>query len=191
MFIDTNNISLGDILKSVFLSDLDIASLNKYKMEETRKEKAVSLILKNKYIREYHINEYGKPVSENTYFNISHSKGVVVFIQSDKEIGIDIEKVREVDPRLVDYISSNEEKSYINSDINFFEVWTNKESLTKNIGTGIKDKIKDIPGLPLNGKKIYKGKEFFVRTLTHKNYVISVSRESFEDYDIDVEEVVL
>lgn len=179
---------LEDILSSSFLSEHDIASLEKYKQEETKKEKAYSLILKNKYIGEYSINEFGKPVSDKTYFNISHSKGIVVFIEDTEPIGIDIEVIRPVKDNLVDYIASNEEKEYIKNETNFYEIWTNKESLTKCVGTGIKDKIKEIPSLPLNGVKEYRGKKYISRIIIYKDYVISVTRESAEPFDIIIEE---
>ena len=97
-------------MASSFLFTEDIVSLNKYKVEDVKKEKACSLILKNKFIGEYRYNEHGKPISDNIYFNISHSKGVVVFTQNELPIGIDIELIRPTNEDLVNYISSKEEK---------------------------------------------------------------------------------
>ena len=187
-FYDTNITTLENILSSSFLFDKDLSYLTRFKVEETKKEKASSLIFKNKYIGEYHLNEFGKPLSEDINFNISHSKGVVVFVKDKIPIGIDIEKIRPVENSLVEYISSNEEREYIKSDINFYEIWTNKESLTKAIGTGIKTKIKDIPGLPINGKKTYQEKYFYSKTIKYKDYIISVTRENNEPFEIEIEE---
>ena len=187
-FYDTNITTLENILSSSFLFDKDLSYLSRFKVEETKKEKASSLIFKNKYVGEYHLNEFGKPLSEDVNFNISHSKGVVVFVKDNIPIGIDIEKIRPVENSLVEYISSNEEREYIKSDINFYEIWTNKESLTKAIGTGIKTKIKDIPGLPINGKKTYQEKEFYSKTIKYKDYIISVTRENNEPFEIEIEE---
>ena len=78
------------------------------------------MILKNKFIGEYRYNEHGKPISDNIYFNISHSKGVVVFTQNELPIGIDIELIRPTNEDLVHYISSKEEKEYIKDNIKFF-----------------------------------------------------------------------
>ena len=188
LFVDTNNIAYEDIISSSFLSNAEIESLNRFKIIETRKEKAYSLIFKNRYIKEYVINEFGKPISDKVYFNVSHSKGAVVFIMDSLPVGIDIEQVRPMKEDMLNYISSNEEKAYIKNDINFFEIWTNKESITKTIGTGIKEKIKEIPGLPINGVKEYKNKKYYVRTLLYKGYVISITRESLEPFDIIIEE---
>ena len=187
-FFDTNNISIENILSSSFLFDIDLSNLRRFKVEETKKEKAVSLIFKNKYVGDYCLNEFGKPLSETTCFNISHSKGAVVFVKDNLPIGIDIEKIRPAEDNLIDYISSNEEKRYIKNEINFYEIWTNKESLTKAIGTGIRTKIKEIPGLPINGVKEYEGKKYYCQTVKYKDYIITVTREGLEPFEIDIME---
>ena len=188
LFVDTNTKSLESLLLSSFLSDENIKELSRYNLEETKKEKAVSMILKNKCIGEYYLNESGKPLSKSCFFNISHSKGYVVFIKDDVPIGVDIEKIRPVEDDLIDYISSSEEKKYITSDLNFYEVWTNKESLTKCLGTGIKEKIKDIPSLPINDVKTYKEKLYRSQTINYQDLVISVTRESIEPFEIRIQE---
>ena len=187
-FYDTSVTTLENILSSSFLFDKDFSYLSRFKVEKNKKEKACSSIFKNKYVGEYHLNEFGKPLSEDVNFNISHSKGAVVFIKDKIPIGIDIEKIRPVEDSLIEYISSKEEREYIKSDINFYEIWTNKESLTKAIGTGIKTKIKDIPGLPINGKKTYQEKEYYSKTIKYKDYIISVTRENNEPFEIEIEE---
>lgn len=191
IFVDTNSISLETLLASSFLSDSDINSLARFKVEEVKKEKACSFIFKNRFVGEYRVNEFGKPISDSCYFNISHSKGVVVFVKDDLPIGVDIEKIRQVENNLIDYISSVDEKEYIKNKTNFFEIWTNKESLTKNIGTGIRDKIKEIPGLPINAKKKYKGKLFYSKTIVYKGFVITVTKEKDEPFEIEIKEIKL
>ena len=191
IFVDTNSITLDALLASSFLSDSDIDYLTKYKVEEVKKEKACSLIFKNRFVGVYHINEFGKPISDSCYFNISHSKGAVVFVKDEVPIGVDIEKIRPVEDNLIDYISSKEEKEYIVDETSFFEIWTNKESLTKAMGTGIKEKIKEIPGLPTNDKKKYKDKVFYSRTVTYKEFIITVSRETEEPFEIEIKEIKL
>ena len=190
IFVNTNNLTIDQLLSSSFLSDNDIASLAKYKIDETKKEKACSLIFKNKYVGRYQLDENGKPISDTCYFNISHSKGAVVFVKDTVPIGIDIELVRPVDDALINYISSIEEKSYIKNETNFYEIWANKESLTKNIGTGIKNKIKEIPGIPINGVKEYQGNKYYSKTIKYKDYVISITRKTSEVFDVNVEETL-
>lgn len=188
IFVNTNTKSLESLLSSSFLNDKDINEISRFKLEETKKEKAVSFILKNKYIGEYQVNEFGKPISEKRYFNISHSKGAVVYIQDEIPIGIDIEKIRPMKDDMTDFISSKEEKEFIKSDQSFFEVWTNKESLTKCLGTGIKNKISEIPSIPINGVKEYQNKKFYSRTIKYQDHVICVTRENEKPFYIEIKE---
>lgn len=89
--------------------------------------------------------------SSNVFFNISHTKGLVVCGISDKEIGVDAEWIRGYDERLMKRICSEEEISYILSDFNealqkerFFRLWTLKESYIKAIGEGLAFPMKQI-----------------------------------------------
>ncbi len=191
IFVDTNTNSLESLLSSKYLSLENKKEISRFLLEETKKEKAASFILKNKYIGEYHLNEFNKPISDKYEFNISHSKGVVVFIKDNTPIGIDIEKIREVETDLIDYISNDEEKEYITNKEKFYEIWTNKESLVKCIGTGIVDKIKEIPSLPLNSKKEYKNKTFYSKTIKYLDYIISISRQENKPFDIKIVEEIL
>ena len=191
IFVNTNTNSLESLLSSKYLTLDNKKEISRFLLEETKKEKAASFILKNKYIGEYHLNEYQKPISDKYEFNISHSKGVVVFIKDNTPIGIDIEKIREVETDLIDYISNKEEKEYITNKEKFYEIWTNKESLVKCIGTGIVDKIKEIPSLPLNSKKEYKNKKFYSKTIKYLDYIISISRKDNKPFDIKIMEEIL
>ena len=188
LYIDINNYSVEELLDSLYIKNSEVIKLNEIKSMITKKEKAASLIFKNKYVPDYYINEYGKPVSDSVYFNISHSHGLVVFTFDDNhDIGIDIEKIRAVDNKLIDFISSEEEKQYINSESNFYEVWTNKESLMKAIGTGIRSNIKEIPALPINGVKTYLDNTYYSKTISYQDYIVTVTRKSDEPFIISVE----
>lgn len=170
---------------------LEKASFEKYKNESVKKEKMVSAILKNKYIGEYHLNEFGKPVSDKVFFNISHSHGYIALVIDRVPVGIDIERIRPVEEDLRNYISNEEEKKYIHDDESFFEIWTNKESLVKANGNGINQKVNAIPGLPINEKRTYDNKTFFNKTIKYQNLVITVSREQSEDFDLNIIEEVI
>ncbi|MBE7105741.1 4'-phosphopantetheinyl transferase superfamily protein [Bacillus cereus] len=92
-------------------------------------------------------NEYGKPFVENFsdfHFNISHSGEWVVCATANSNVGIDIEKVSDIEAlKLANEFFSEEEfydLSNMNSDeqINyFFDLWTLKESYIKTIGKGL------------------------------------------------------
>lgn len=180
------DIPLDVLLNSRYLSTLEKNSFDKYKNMEVKKEKIVSSIFKNKYIGEYHLNECGKPVSDDKYFNISHSHGCVAFVKDDVPIGIDVEKIRDVEIEMVNYISNEEEKNYIHDNESFYEIWTNKEALVKAKGTGIKTKPRDIIGLPINDKRIFDGDIYFNKTIRYEDYIITVSRKKDIDFDLEI-----
>lgn len=187
--LDISSTSLEELEKSPFLTTRDKEELSKYKCLNVKKEKTASLILKRKYIGDYYLGDKGKPLSRDKFFNISHSHDVVILGISPLPIGVDIELVRDIDEKLKKYISNQEEEKYITTNKNFFEVWTSKEALSKCIGLGISMRIETIPGLPINGHKQYKEKDYYTKTLSYKDYVIAIVLESKEDFDI--EQVIL
>ena len=186
--LDYRALPLSFLMNSKYLSELEKISFEKYKNENVRKEKIVSAILKNKYIGDYHLNEYGKPISNNKYFNISHSDGYIALAIDQVPVGIDIENIRNAEEDLRNYISNDEEKKYIHDDESFFEVWTNKEALVKANGNGINQEIKTIQSLPLNAIRTYDNKIYFNKTIKYQNLVITVSRASSDDFNINIME---
>lgn len=96
---------------------------------------------------EFGMNEHGKPfaIGLDVHFNVSHSGDWVVCAVSDKEIGIDIEKIRSVNPRAAEKFACSDELEYIKITENgFFEIWTLKEAYFKCIGTGLDSNIKSV-----------------------------------------------
>lgn len=115
----------------------------------------------------------GKPYAENIniYFNISHSGDMVACALSNNPIGIDIEKIREIDDKLIHFVCTDEELEYVCSDIElktqrFFEIWTAKEAYFKCYGTGITD-LKSINVLDERIKQ-------HLNTFVKDDYAISV-----------------
>ena len=192
LFIDSNNFNLSKILSSDLLTEEDKTSILRYKVEESRKEKAVSFYLKRKFVKDFYINEHGKPLSDEKYFNIAHTDGMVIYVEDkDNLIGVDIERVRPVEDTLKKYISNEEELDYIKNDEKFFEIWTNKESLTKCVGIGLTTKIKEIPALPINGKKVFLDNSYMTRTIKYDNFIISVCLNSEEDFVVKIKQFSL
>ena len=99
--------------------------------------------------------ENGKPSVEGGafFFSITHSDDLVAVAVHDAPIGIDVEHIREVSPRLARRYCCDEENFYIfgheakdtdfehmaSTDIRmrFFEVWTAKEAVVKASGEGL------------------------------------------------------
>ena len=174
--IDTRNKKIDEDELHRFLSNEDISLLSKYKNEQIRLEKIVSLYLKRKYIGEYYLSKDDKPLSSDKYFNISHSGGVIALaISKDYPLGIDIEVIRDYKDDLAKYISNEEEYKYITDNKSFFEIWTSKESLVKCLGSGLSTNIKEIPALPLNDIKQYKGKTYSNKSLIYNDVMINVT----------------
>nr|WP_215575444.1 4'-phosphopantetheinyl transferase superfamily protein [Bacillus mycoides] len=149
-------------------------------------------------------NEYGKPFLKNFsdfHFNISHSGEWVVCATANSNVGIDIERVSDIEAlKLANEFFSDEEFYDIpsmNSDeqINYFyDIWTLKESYIKTIGKGLY--------IPLNSFSIkkesrtlisYKNipKDFYFRQYSiEPNYKISAcaTREEFPQ-DIIIKDI--
>lgn len=94
----------------------------------------------------FSINEYGKPIltePKGIYFNISHSGNWVVCAIDEKQVGIDIEQITQIDLKIAErFFSSNEYLSIINqpNEIRqefFYKLWTLKEAYIKAVGKGL------------------------------------------------------
>lgn len=89
----------------------------------------------------------GKPYLTNSpFFSISHCKtAVAVAVDSEREIGIDIESIRHADEALIRYTMNEEEQALIHKaqepDRMFTRLWTQKEAVIKARGTGLVDEL--------------------------------------------------
>ena len=90
-------------------------------------------------------NEYGKPYlkSNKIYFSLSDSKEYTVCAISDKEIGVDIEKIT-YKKRVINKVCNSEEIKEINTPEDFTKIWVKKESYSKLIGLGLSFDFKKI-----------------------------------------------
>jgi 4'-phosphopantetheinyl transferase len=137
-----------------YLSDKYLNLLNKRYLFD--KDKIASgggrILLKYILDKNYGIEDYsisidkqGKPFLDshpNIHFNISHSGEIVFVGVSYKPIGVDIEKIHDLDYKELSnhFFHLNEYKTIINSKdplSTFFKIWTSKESFVKMKGTGI------------------------------------------------------
>ena len=134
-------------------------------------------------------NDMGKPFFENgPYFNISHSGKYIVMAVSDKEVGVDIEENVEKNMSSLIRIFNDAEAKMIKEHADFYYLWCAKESLVKCIGSSISH-VKEIPSLPLNGLKTYKGKDYQSKTFVYDKHIVSITRESKEEFEIKMEKI--
>ena len=142
------------------MSETRKESVKRLKFDSAKKQTILSEALARKAINaQYGIDEdkitfsrteNGKPFAEkvNAFFSISHSKEYVVCAVDDNEIGVDIEQIRPLEPRITNIYCTERDKKYIFGEcepealtpemlVRFFEVWTAKEAYFKFIGSGI------------------------------------------------------
>ncbi len=85
---------------------------------------------------------HGKPFFSNSSvcFSLSHCAGLACCTFSDREIGVDVERVRPYDPKLAKRICTPSELGFLENAPNRGEalilLWTLKESLLKATGEG-------------------------------------------------------
>ncbi len=134
-------------------------------------------------------NDMGKPFFENgPYFNISHSGKYIVMAVSNKEVGVDIEENVEKNMSSLIRIFNEAEAKMIKEHADFYYLWCAKESLIKCIGSSISH-VKEIPSLPLNGLKTYKGNDYQCKTFVYEKHIVSITRESKEEFEIKMEKI--
>lgn len=126
-------------------------------------------------------SDMGKPHLENGayHFNISHSEDMVAVCVHEAPCGIDIEKIRGIDPKLALRFFSPAEQLYLfghepkdvdlerpltpDAQLRFFEIWTAKEAYLKYTGEGMTH-VKTIDTMPLS----------FERHLLPNDYIVTI-----------------
>ncbi|MFN8671515.1 MAG: 4'-phosphopantetheinyl transferase superfamily protein [Candidatus Sericytochromatia bacterium] len=140
------------------LKEDEIIRSNRFYFEKDKHNFIISRgllrFLINKYTKidykkiNFNKNEYGKPFLDNSNlkFNISHTKDRLLLAFSNNiELGIDIEKVREISlykDIVKRFFSENEIKDFFSLDESlyqetFFTIWSRKEAFIKAIGQGL------------------------------------------------------
>ena len=127
--------------------------IDKYKINDAKSRSIVGEILLEELLSrkniiynniDYYINDEGKPYikDNNLFFNIRHSENYVITVISEKEIGVDIEKIRKVPLNTIRQFATENEKKYIlssNSNIEerLFKIYTLKEAYFKMKGENL------------------------------------------------------
>ena len=191
----------------LFIVDLDLGSSHKSfllkNINEEQKEKALRFKNEKDQIRSllssYLINqlsnealkknEMGKPYYENgPHFNVSHSGKYVIMAVSSKDVGVDTEECVEKNFDMLLKLFNEAEAKIIKEHADFYYLWCAKESLIKCMGSSVSH-IKEIPGLPLNGLKTFKGIDYQCQTFIYDKHIVSVTRLSNEPFEIKIEKV--
>ena len=162
----------------------------RYASEIDQIRSLLSSYMKNLLSREELLkNENGKPFFANgPYFNISHSGKYVLMAVSTAEVGVDIEEIKNKDMSALVRIFNEAEAKMIKEHSDFYYLWCAKESLIKCMGLSV-SKVREIPSLPLNGLKTFKGKDYQCKSFIYDKHIVSITREGNEDYEIDIKKV--
>ena len=129
-------------------------------------------------------NSYGKPYIQNNplYYSISHSHDYVVCAFSKNKIGIDIEKIRDVDIQIMNQFATSNEKKYILKSKKqlfnrFFTIYTLKEAYFKMLGKNLNNMLNI--EFTINKNYIscsdFKVKVYIIKTVN--NYIISICEQ--------------
>ena len=129
-------------------------------------------------------NSYGKPYIQNNplYYSISHSHDYVVCAFSKNKIGIDIEKIRDVDIQIMNQFATSNEKKYILKSKKqlfnrFFTIYTLKEAYFKMMGKNLNNMLNI--EFTINKNYIscsdFKVKVYIIKTVN--NYIISICEQ--------------
>lgn len=187
------NISLAKKYKSDILKTLNQTQQTKmmrFTKEVDQLRSLISSYLKNQLSKsEEKINLFGKPYFEDApYFNISHSGKYLVMAVADSEVGVDIEEITSRDMSVLTKIFNTAEAKLLKTHEDFYYLWCAKESLIKCMGITI-SKIKDVPSLPLNGIKTYKGVDYQCRSLMLDRHVVSITLKGAIPFVVKMENI--
>ena len=145
-------------------------------------------------------NKQGKPLSNTTQFNISHSGKFVVLSVSSAPVGVDIEVMQRNRNEIAKRFFANDEYRQIeeseNQDETFTKIWTLKEAFLKCIGTGIGEYMRNFAiflGEEITVSQKITDKSYYFKEYPVEGYKLSVCSEdcSFGENLIDVTEKIL
>ncbi len=127
------------------------------------------------------LGPHGKPfLPDGPHFNISHSRGHVAVAFSPEPVGLDMEQVRPFHEKLPQRIFSPGELLWFqrrnSCRVDFFKLWTLKESYYKYMGTGL-------PGFPnetdfyFDGQWHMRGTELWFSVMEEKTLLLTLCGE--------------
>ncbi|MBP5342868.1 4'-phosphopantetheinyl transferase superfamily protein [bacterium] len=184
-YLEIDSINKEKIISSLLLTSDELSYLKSIKIEKVYNEKLLSTYLKRYYIKDYFLSEYNKPLSNNIFFNISHSDNLIVLATSKYyEIGVDVERIKYVDDKVKRRVSDAYEYDELSNDSSFIKFWTAKESLVKAKGTGFIKDIKKINAYPFDGIKEYMSEKYYSHILKIDDYIISITLKTDNDFKI-------
>lgn len=120
--------------------------------------------------RSLRYGEYGKPylVSGELFFNLSHCENMMACAVSEREVGVDIQKIC-YKPRVLKRVCSDKEADAIKTAEDFTRMWVLKESFAKCDGRGLSYGFKDIDIKSLKKTETWRYGDFLVAACYNKD----------------------
>lgn len=137
----------------------------------------------------------GKPMLDGIYFNLSHSRAMVVCAISDLPVGCDVEKIQSGAEKVAERFFTENEKAYLDRFPDsertgeFFRLWTMKESYVKMTGEGLRIDLDRFEIVIAEKTSVYRDGErcdCFIKEYEIPGYKLSVcarEREFAEETD--------
>ena len=120
---------------------------------------------------------HGKPSlvgHPDIHFNMSHCRQAAICVLAPHPVGVDVERFRRYDERLVSFTMNEEECVKIRQserpDVEFIKWWTRKEALLKCRGTGISHEMRDV-------LTDVRGVQFTTVVVDRRQYVYTICRQ--------------
>ncbi|MBQ3816675.1 MAG: 4'-phosphopantetheinyl transferase superfamily protein [Clostridia bacterium] len=161
----------------------------RYKKENRKKASLAGYALLREALLENGINtesvsfsSTGKPICDNIFISLSHSADLAVCCLSEKRVGVDAEKIRQIKKREKYKFFSLSECEFVNNSENsslaFFKVWTMKEAYKKATDCLWKEIAEADFCEKGKIKTEYKGYKF--QTKIYGEYIVSICEKTTE-----------
>ena len=121
---------------------------------------------------------WGKPVCDGMEYSISHGGDYVVLCLSDRPVGVDIEPLGNVNPKVAKRVFCKDELAWMENDQNkrFFLLWSRKESIMKATGKGFYLSPGSFSVLPFDeSPRIIDGGLYSSSSIIYENCALSVT----------------
>ena len=153
--MNVQGIDLDDETVYEKLSEKRIEKVNRLKKDMAKRQSIAVELLLNIAMEEekqgiehpvkWDTDKNGKPYLidyPDIHINLTHSKNYAACVISDKNVGVDIQYMRDVDMKIANRFFTPDEQEYIKNAEDkksaFYELWVRKESLVKAVGTGLR-----------------------------------------------------
>ena len=183
------------------------SSIDKYRRIDDKISHLISHLMKQFLVAGAVItkNQYGKPLSENIFFNVSHDSHVVVGISHPgRRVGIDVMKLHRKDINLAHFKSSFVIREWdiiewdiIDNQYMFLKHWCYKEAFLKMKGCGFSIPANHVEMVfdpnDQNDIKVYlngKLQNCFIKFIEHEGYGIAVCLDEIKHVDIEINKMV-